>query len=179
MVIMEFYRNRKKSINLLLIYSGILILMLLILLYSSGLFNGEVIAKGIAFSAVFSLILGFVLIKTLISLNDKSPLIVLSPEGITAKVTAVSKAAGLISWKDISDLEINKVGGDTLITLVVNNPGKYTPLIRKKLSAMALDNAKDNDGELLIYLTASVLDVDAHELFDSIKTYRAQINQVH
>jgi hypothetical protein len=175
MVIMEFYRNRKKSINLLFIYTGILILMLLILLYSSGIFTGEIITKGIAFSSVFSLILAFVIIKMLISLNDKSPLIILSQEGITAKVTAVSKAAGLISWKDISDLQINKVGGDTLITLVINNPGQYKPLIRKKLSAIALDNAQDNDADLLIYLTASVLDINAQELFSKIKTYREQL----
>jgi hypothetical protein len=176
MVIMEFYRNRKKSINLLLIYSGILVIMILILLYSLGIMSDRIVAKGIAFSSIFILIFGFTIIKTLISLNDKSPLIVMSPEGITAKVTAVSKAAGLISWKDISDLEINKVGGDTLITLVISNPEQYKALIRKKLSAMALDNAKDNDGNLYVYLTASVLDLNAQELFSKIKAYREQVN---
>ncbi|MBB5644809.1 hypothetical protein [Pedobacter cryoconitis] len=44
-MVVEFYRNRKKSVNLLLILSGVLVLMLLILLYSSGLISDRVIAK--------------------------------------------------------------------------------------------------------------------------------------
>ncbi|MBB5635255.1 hypothetical protein HDE68_001140 [Pedobacter cryoconitis] len=173
---MEFYRNRKKSVNLLLIYTGILILMVLILLYSIGILSDSIIAKGIALSSIFILIFGFTIIRTLISLNDKSPLIVLTPEGITARVTAVSKAAGLISWKDITDMEVGKAGGDTLITLVICNAEPYKLSIRKKLSAIALDNAKDPGGDLYVYLTASVLDIDAYELFNKIKTYKAQVH---
>ncbi|MET4141898.1 STM3941 family protein [Pedobacter sp. UYP1] len=171
-MVVEFYRNRKKSINLLLILSGILVVLLLILLYSSGLISDIIIAKGVAFSSIGSLILAIIIIKTLISLKDKSPLIVLSPEGITAKVTAVSKAAGLIFWKDIADIQLHKVGGDTLVTLLINNPEPYAANIRKKLSAMALD--KDQD--LQIYMTASVLDINAGELFDQVIAYRAQLN---
>jgi hypothetical protein len=172
-MVVEFYRNRKKSINLLLILSAVLVLMLLILLYSSGLISdGIIIAKGVAFSSIGSLILAIIIIKTLISLKDKSPLIVLSPEGITAKVTAASKAAGLIFWNDIADIQLNKVGGDTLVTLLINNPEPYAANIRKKLSAMALDKGQD----LQIYMTASVLDINAGELFDQVIAYRAQLN---
>lgn len=172
-MVVEFFRNRKKSINLLLILSGILLVMLLILLYSSGIISGGIIiAKGIAFSAIGIVILAIIIIKTMISLKDKSPLIVLSPEGITAKVTAVSKAAGLILWEDISDIQLHKVGGDTLVTLIINNPEPYSAKIRKKLTSIALE--KDQD--LQIYMTASVLDINAGELFDQVTAYRAQLN---
>lgn len=172
-MVMEFYRNRKKSINLLLVLSGILVLMLVILLYSSGIISAEIIGKGIAFSSIASVILAIIIIKTLISLKDKSPLIILTPEGIISKVTAVSKAAGLILWKDINDIQLQKVGGDTLVALIISTPEPYSTKIRKKLSSIALD--KDQD--LHIYMTASVLDINAQELFDKIKTYSAQVNQ--
>lgn len=172
-MVVEFFRNRKKSINLLLILSGVLVLMLLILLYSSGIISdGTIIAKGVAFSSIGSIILAIIIIKTMISLKDKSPLIVLAPEGITAKVTAVSKAAGLILWQDIDDIQLHKVGGDTLVTLIINNSEPYSAKIRKKLSSIALE--KDQD--LQIYMTASVLDISAKELFDQVTAYRARLN---
>lgn len=173
-MVVEFYRNRKKSVNLLLILSGVLVLMLLILLYSSGLISDRVIAKGIAFSSIASVILAIIIIKTLISLTDKSPLIVLAPEGITAKVTAVSKASGLILWEDIDDIQLHKVGGDTLVALIINNSEPYSAKIRKKLSSMALD--KDQD--LHIYMTASVLDINAEELFDQVNAYKKTASSI-
>ena len=172
---MEFYRNRKKTINLILTYSGILLVMIVILVYSIGLFTSTVSTKGIAISSIFSLILAFVIIKMLLSLKDTAPLLVLDKEGITAKVTAMSKAAGLILWEDISDMTVNKMGGDTLITLVVNKPDHYTPIIRKKLSGIAVNGANDAEGNLLIYLTASALDIDAQQLFIEITQYRARL----
>lgn len=173
---MEFYRNRKKTINLILIYSGILLVMVLILLYSIGLFTATVSAKGIAISSIFGLIAAFLVVKMLISLKDTAPLLVLNKEGITSKVTAMSKAAGLILWEDITDMSVNKMGGDTLITLVVNKPDHYTPIIRKKLSAIAVSGANDAQGNLLIYLTASALDLDAQELFTEITRYKGRID---
>ncbi|RAJ29086.1 STM3941 family protein [Pedobacter cryoconitis] len=172
-MVVEFYRNRKKSINLLLILSGVLVLMLLILLYSSGVISGSIIAKGIAFSSIASVILAIIIIKTLISLKDKSPLIVLTPEGITSKVTAVSKAAGLILWEHTDDIQLHKVGGDTLVALIINNAEPYSAKIRKKLSSIALE--KDQD--LHIYMTASVLDISAEELYEQVSDYRNQVNQ--
>jgi hypothetical protein len=102
---MEFYRNRKKSINLILIYAGILILMIAILIYSIGIFTDRVVPKGIAFSSLFGLVMLFVIIKSLLSLKDTSPLLVLNEQGIISKVTAVSKAAGLVFWEDIIAVE--------------------------------------------------------------------------
>ena len=175
---MEFYRNRKKSINLILVYSGILLITVLIFLYSIGLFTSTVSAKGIAISSLFGLVLIFVLIKMLLSLKDTAPLLILNEDGITSRVTAMSQAAGLILWDDITDITVNKMGGDTLITLVVNKPDHYTPIIRKKLSALAVNGANDAEGNLLVYLTASALDLDAQELFIEIKRYREGIRNV-
>jgi len=174
---MEFYRNKKKSFNLILIYTGILVIMIAILLYSSGLFTEELFIKGIALSSVFILIIGFLVIKMLLDLKDTSALLILQPEGITSKTTPVSKAAGLIQWKDIIDMDINKMGGDTLITLVVKNPEPYMAIIRKKLSSIATNGANDADGNLLIYLSASELDIDAAELFANIQSYQQQITK--
>lgn len=173
---MEFYRNRKKSVNLILICSGILLLLIFIFLYSIGLFNGEVIAKGVAISSIFGLILAFIIIKMLISLRDTSPLVVLSEQGIIAKVTPVSKAAGLILWADIIDMNLTKVGADTLIALTVDKPDHYGPIIRKKLSALATSGADDGQGNLLIFLTASALDLEAPELLNIIEKYRGELD---
>jgi hypothetical protein len=172
---MEFYRNRKKTINLIMICSAIFVALAVIFVYSLGLFTNEVVPKGIALSGIFGLVLAIIIIRMLISLKDTAPLLVLSKEGITARVTAMSKAAGLILWQDIIDITINKVGGDTLVMLVINKPDQYTPLIRKKLSKLVLDGANDEHGNLIVALTASELDPDAQELFTSIKSYRAAI----
>jgi hypothetical protein len=119
---MEFYRNKKKAVNMILLCTGIFIVLVLIFLYSIGIFDGIFSAKLVAVSGVFGLILGIIIIKKLVSLRDPSPLLVLSKEGIMSTVTAVAKAAGLIRWKDITDVSINKVGGDTLVTLTVDKP---------------------------------------------------------
>jgi len=172
---MEFYRNRKKAVKLILICTGILVVMLAIFLYGIGVFADTFSAKLTAISSIFGLILAIIIIKKLFSLTDNSPLIVLSKDGIMAKVTPVSKAAGLILWKDIIDISINKVGGDTLITLTIDKPEHYLPIIKKKLSAMLMNGIEDEQGNLPIHLTAAELDLDAEELFKVISTYRSEI----
>lgn len=169
---MEFYRNRKKTVNIILVCTGILLVLIALFLYGIGIFNHIFSAKIAAVSGIFGLVLAIIVMRTLISLTDKSPLLILSKEGITSKVTAVSKAAGLILWKDIIDVSINKVGGDTLITLTIDKPEHYIPIIRKKLSKLAIDGAEDAQGNLQVYLTASALDLDAPELFTVITNYR-------
>lgn len=146
--------------------------MILIFLYSIGIIDDTVSTKGIAISSVFILILGFLVVKMLLALKDTSPLLILGPEGIISKVTPMSKAAGMILWSDIADMNINKVGGDTLITLTINNPDHYTPVIRKKFSAMMLKGANDDQGNLLLHLSASELDIDAQQLFDKIVAFK-------
>jgi hypothetical protein len=175
---MEFYRNKKKSLNLILICTGIFIVLALIFAYSIGLFDGQVGTKLAAVSGIFGIILAIIIVTKLIKLTDNSPLLVLSPEGLQTKLTAVGKAAGLISWKHISDVALNKMGGDTLVTLTVNQPDQYIPVIRKKLSAMVVNGIEDANGNLPIHLTAAELDFSPQELFTVITNYRAQLPRV-
>ncbi|WP_322973797.1 STM3941 family protein [Pedobacter sp. MR2016-24] len=169
---MEFYRNKKKSGTIILACVGILILMVLILLYSSGVFSDVYAPKGIALSAIFIVVLGIVITRSLLSINDKTPLISLQPEGIIARVTPMSKAAGLIRWEDIVDYELIKQGWDTLITLHISNSESYRTLITKKLSAMVMEGTTDEHGNLMIYLTASETDCDADVLLEKILAYK-------
>lgn len=172
---MEFFRDKRKSVNLILVCTGILIVMIVLFLYSIGIFTDTLSTKLAAVSAVFGVILAIIIIKKLVSLNDGSALISLSDQGITSKVTGVSKAAGLIAWQDISDITLDKVSGDTLVTLTIIRPDKYIPIIKKKLSAMVVNGIEDANGNLPINLTASELTVDAQELFLAITTFKKEV----
>jgi hypothetical protein len=161
--------------NLILICIGILVVLVATFLYSIGLFDGQLGAKLAAVSGVFSLILAIIIIKKLFTLRDKSPLVILNNEGIISRTTAVSKAAGLILWKDIMAVNLEKVGADTLVTLTVNNAENYLPLIKKKLSGMVTNGLANTDGILPISLTASELTADAEELFVAITNFRKDV----
>lgn len=173
---MEFYRNKRKTVNLILICTGVLLILVVLFLYSIGLFTNILSTKLAAISGVFGIILAIVIINKLISLKDTSPQIILSNEGIIAKVTAVSKAAGLIYWKDIIDISLEKVGGDTLVTLTVDKPEHYIPTIKKKLSAMVVNGIEDANGHLPINLTASELNLDAQELYNVITSFKKELD---
>lgn len=127
--------------------------------------------------AVLGLILLIVIIKMLISLNRSAPMLILSREGISSEVTVVSKAAGLIFWKDILDISLTKAGWDTLVELNVCRSEHYMPIIKKKLSTMAVSGIQDSAGKLQIFLTASELDMDANQLLTIIQNYRKTITQ--
>jgi hypothetical protein len=173
---MEFYRNKKKSTVLILSCSGFLLLLIVAFLYSIGLFTGEISAKLAGITGVFGLILIIVIVRMLMSLNQSAPLLTLSNDGITSKTTPVSKAAGLILWKDIIDIDLQKVGWDMLIMLTVDRAGYYVPIIKKKLSSMAVSDAQDANGNLQIFITASELDIEANELITIIKDYRKTLS---
>ncbi|WP_431291901.1 hypothetical protein [Pedobacter sp. P26] len=102
-----------------------------VFLYSIGLFTGNIATKLAGVSAALGIILLIVIIRMLISLNRLAPLLILSNEGIYSEVTAVSKAAGLISWKDILDISITKAGWDTLVVLSIGKAAHYMPIIQK------------------------------------------------
>ncbi|MGO4875014.1 STM3941 family protein [Pedobacter psychrotolerans] len=174
---MEFYKNKKKSAQLIFICSAILLALIAVFLYSIGLFTGTTATKLAGISAALGLLLLVVIIRMLVSLNRSAPMLVLSQEGISSAVTAVSKAAGLIYWKDIQHISLTKVGWDTLVELTVSRPEHYMPLIKKKLSAMAVSGIEGSAGNLQIFLTASELDMDANELFETIQDYRKKISQ--
>ncbi|WP_316801514.1 STM3941 family protein [Pedobacter frigidisoli] len=169
---MEFYKNKKKSAQLIIICLGIFISLVVVFLYCIGLFTGDISTKLAGISAVLALILIIVIVRMLLSLNQSAPLLTLSKEGITSAVTAVSKAAGLIYWQDIQDITITKSGWDTLILLHVGRATYYMPIIEKKLSAMAITGIQDSTDTLQIFLTASELDMDAKELLRIIQDYR-------
>lgn len=174
---MEFYRDKKKSMNMILICAGLLIVFIATFLYSIGLFDGQVGAKLAAVTGIFSIILAIITVKKLITLQDKSPLVIITSEGITSKTTAVSKAAGQILWKDIIDVNLEKVGADTLVRLTVDRPDYYLPLIKKKLSAMVTNGLLDPNGHLPINLTAAELDIDAAELYNVITKFSKEAGQ--
>ncbi|ALL06362.1 hypothetical protein AQ505_13155 [Pedobacter sp. PACM 27299] len=168
---MEFYRNQKKSNQLVFIYVGIIAVLLVILFYSTGLISDRYLPKPAVISGIGVLIFTFCLIKSLIAAKDPSPMISLKPEGITSRVTPASKAAGLISWKDIEELSLTKMGADVLVTLHLSNVDHYKTMISKKLSKMAVSDNTDENGHFLVYLTASHIDFNAEELLEKINVY--------
>lgn len=172
---MEFYRDKKKSMNVILICAGLLVVFILTFLYSIGVFDGQVGAKLAAVTGIFSIILTIIILKKTFTLQDTSPLVIISLEGIISKTTAVSKAAGLILWKDISNVDLQKVGADTLVTLTVEDAEHYLPLIKKKLSRMITNGLVDQNGNLPISITASELEVDAQELYNMIINSRKKV----
>jgi len=174
---MEFYKNKKKSTQLILICSGILLALIAVFLYSIGLFTGTIAVKLAGISAALAIILLIVIIRMLISLSRSAPMLILSKEGITSEVTAVSKAAGLMHWKDILDISLTKAGWDTLVELTLSRSENYMPIIQKKLSAIAVSGIQNSSGNLQIFLTASELDMDADELLRVIQNYRKTISK--
>ncbi|RZJ89807.1 MAG: hypothetical protein EOO20_09930 [Chryseobacterium sp.] len=176
---MEFYRNKKKSTQLILICSVILLALIAVFLYSIGLFTGIIATKLAAVSAVLWIILLIVIIRMLISLNRTAPLLILNKEGIISEVTAVSKAAGLIYWNDILNISLTKVGWDTLVELTVSRSDYYMPIIKKKLSAMAISGIENSRGNIHLFLTASELDMDANELLTIIQNYYNKTSHIN
>jgi hypothetical protein len=171
---MEFYINKKKSARILYIYYAILIVFAAVLLFSSGLVTDTVSLKGIVISSISIVILVIVLIKAQIARRDTSPMIKLEPEGLTSRTTPMSKAAGVIKWEDITDINIVELTGDTLVSLSVKNAPQYMDKLRKKMPAFALKDIVDQDGILTLNLSASELDFDAAVLFNHITTYAKQ-----
>lgn len=168
---MEFYINKKKSQSILYIYYGILAVFVLILLFSSGVVTESISLKGMVVSCVAIVILTVVLLKANIAQRDTSPMVKLDQEGITSRTTPMSKAAGVIRWEDITDINLNEMTGDTLVSLSVKNAESYTAVLLKKLPAFALKGIVNESGILTLHLTASELDFDAATLFNHITSY--------
>ena len=177
--LMEFYINKKKSSSVLYIYYGISIVFALVLLFSSGLVTETTSLKGIVISSVALVILAIVLIKANMAQRDTSPMVSLSDEGLTSRTTPMIKAAGLIKWEDITDINLVKLTGDTLVVLSVKNADHYMVALRKKMPAFATKDIVDANGILTLNLSAAELDFDAAELYSHITTYAKQkfVNQ--
>jgi len=159
----NFYRNTKKTINLLLYVSGIGILIAIAFLYGIGTFDGIFKIKLSVITGAFLLIMLVFIFKMLGSIKDKSPLIHIDSTGFSGRTTPVAKAFGRIEWEDVTDLQLKKVGGDTLVAVTTDNITKYKGQVSKFVWKMAYD---EQDSKLNIMYSASEIDIDAQRLYD-------------
>jgi len=163
----KLYRNSKKTKKLLFTSLGVCIILLLVILYSAGIFDGELKIKPLVFSGGAFLIMLILLLKSVLSLKDKSPLIELNQRNFYGKTTPMSKSFGIVNWEDVADIQSQKTGGDTLVVVTINNPEKYEGRLSKMLWNMAL-NKETN--QLTLMYSASEIDVDHNELFSLFNT---------
>ncbi|MBO9583742.1 MAG: hypothetical protein J7574_06240 [Flavobacterium sp.] len=159
----NFYRNTKKTLNLLLYVSGIGILLVIAFVYAIGTFDGVFKIKLSIASGAFILIMLALIFKMLASIKDKSPLIHIDSKGFSGRTTPVAKAFGRIEWQDVTDLQLNKVGGDTLVAVTIDNIAKYDGQVSKFVWKMAHD---EQNSKLNIMYSASEIDIDANRLYD-------------
>ncbi|OXA93494.1 STM3941 family protein [Flavobacterium hercynium] len=164
----QLYRNSKKTKNLLFFSLGVCIILLLVVLYSAGIFDDEFKTKPLVFSSAAFLIMFILLLKTVLSLKDKSPLIELNNQNFYGKTTPMSKSFGVVNWEDVANIESQKTGGDTLVVVTINNPEKYEGRLSKMLWNMAY-NKETN--QLTLMYSASEIDIDANALFTLFTTF--------
>lgn len=159
----KLYRNKKKTNKLLLYALTVCIVLVAVLLYSIGLFDGEMKLKPAIFSGAALLIMLILTLKTLVNLRDKSPLIEMNEQMFMGKTTPLSKAFGRVDWVDVKDVQLQKMGGDTLVVVTVGNSDKYAGRLSKMMWNMAYDKST---GALQLMYSAAEVDVDAKALFE-------------
>jgi len=164
----KLYRNAKKTTNLLLYSSAISILLAIALLYGIGTFDGVFKIKLSVFSGAILLIMLILIFKMLASIKDKSPLFQIDSIGFSGRTTPVAKAFGRVEWQDVTDMQINKVGGDTLIAVTIDNIAKYEGRASKFLWKMAYN---EQNSKLNLMYSASEIDINAEELYDILISY--------
>ncbi|MET3025805.1 STM3941 family protein [Flavobacterium sp. UW10123] len=158
----NFYRNAKKTRSLLLYASALSFLLAIAFLYGIGVFDGVFKIKlSIASGAIF-LIMLVLIFRMLASIKDKSPLIQIDANGFSGRTTPVAKAFGRIEWQDVTDLQLTKVGGDTLVAITIDNISKYDGRVSKFLWKMAYD---EQNSKLNIMYSASEIEINADELY--------------
>jgi hypothetical protein len=158
----KLYRNLKKTRKLLFTTSGVCIILLLVIFYSAGIFDNELKIKPLVFSAGAFLIIFILLVKNLLSLKDKSPLIEFNTKKFYGKTTPTSKSFGIVNWEDVADIQSQKTGGDILVVVSINNPEKYEGRLSKMLWNIAY--SKDTNQLTLMY-SSSEIDIDPNALF--------------
>ncbi|MDP5201978.1 STM3941 family protein [Flavobacterium sp. DG2-3] len=164
----NLYRNTKKTRNLLLYASGISVLLAIAFLYGIGTFDGIFKVKLSIASGAILLIMLVLTFKMLASVKDKSPLIQIDSNGFSGRTTPVAKAFGRIEWQDVTDVQLNKVGGDTLVAVTIDNITKYEGRVSKFLWKMAHD---EQNSRVNIMYSASEVDIDAKALYDLFLSY--------
>lgn len=164
----NFYRNAKKTRSLLLYASALSFLLAIAFLYGIGVFDGVFKIKlSIAFGAIL-LIMLVLIFKMLASIKDKSPLIQIDANGFSGRTTPVAKAFGRIEWQDVTDVQLQKVGGDTLVAITIDNVSKYDCRVSKFLWKMAYD---EQNSKLNIMYSASEIEINADELYKLFLKY--------
>ncbi|MBJ2124949.1 STM3941 family protein [Flavobacterium sp. IB48] len=158
----NFYRNAKKTRSLLLYASALSILIAIAFLYGIGTFDGVFKIKLSVASGAILLIMLVLIFKMLASIKDKSPLIQIDSNGFSGRTTPVAKAFGRIEWQDVTDVQLNKVGGDTLVAVKIDNIAKYDGRASKFLWKMAYD---EQNSKLNIMYSASEIEINADELY--------------
>ncbi|WP_281633248.1 STM3941 family protein [Flavobacterium luteolum] len=164
----KFYRNAKKTRNLLLYAGAISALLAIMLLYGIGTFDGVFKIKLSIVSGAILLIMLVLTFKVLAGIKDKSPLIQIDSNGFSGRTTPVAKAFGRIEWQDVTDLQLTKVGGDTLVAITIDNKAKYEGHVSKFLWKMAYD---EQNSKLNIMYSASEIEINAEELFNLFLRY--------
>ncbi|MEN2487330.1 STM3941 family protein [Flavobacterium sp. B11] len=164
----KFYRNAKKTRNLLLYAGAISTLLAIMLLYGIGTFDGVFKIKLSIVSGAILLIMLVLTFKVLAGIKDKSPLIQIDSNGFSGRTTPVAKAFGRIEWQDVTDLQLTKVGGDTLVAITIDSIAKYEAHVSKFLWKMAYD---EQNSKLNIMYSASEIEINAEELFKLFLRY--------
>ncbi|TDS12174.1 STM3941 family protein [Sphingobacterium paludis] len=164
----EIFRDSKKS-KKLFIRSIVLCLVLAgMAVYSFGVFDRVIKIKLAVVSCALLLVMLFMLVGALRQLKDKSALVKINAKGISGKTTPLSKAFGEIEWSDVVDMELRKVGGDTLVAFIIQEHPKYERRLSKSFRSMAYQ--KDSKHYVIMY-TASEIETDAETLFDQAIHY--------
>ncbi|MEP6803693.1 MAG: STM3941 family protein [Flavobacterium sp.] len=164
----KLYRNAKKTRNLLLYTSSVTLILIIVLLYGIGIFDAILKIKVAIFSGAALLIMLFLMFKNILGIRDKSPLIQFDSTGFYGKTTPLSKAFGRVEWSDVTDIQLQKTGGDTLVITTVSNTDKYVGRISKLLWKMAYD---EQNSQLNLMYSASEIDIDAKQLYDLFLKY--------
>ncbi|WP_369013832.1 STM3941 family protein [Flavobacterium anhuiense] len=164
----KLYRNFKKTRNLLLYAFAVNILLAIMLLYGIGTFDGVFKIKLSIASGAILLIMFVLSFKMLASIKDKSPLIQIDSNVFSGRTTPVAKAFGRIEWQDVTDLQLKKVGGDTLVAITIDNVSKYDGKVSKFLWKMAYD---EQNSKLNIMYSASEIEINADELYKLFLKY--------
>lgn len=164
----KLYRDGKKTRNLLLYASSVSLILIIVLLYSVGIFDDILKIKAAIFSGAALLFMVFLMFKSIAGVRDKTPLIQFDSTGFYGKTTALSKAFGKVEWSDVTDIQLQKTGGDTLVITTVGNTDKYVGRISKLMWKMAYD---EQNSQLNLMYSASEIDIDAKQLYDLFLKY--------
>lgn len=164
----NLYRNAKKTRNLLLYAGAISVVLAIVFLYSIGTFDNVFKIKPAIVSGAVLLIMLFLTLKSFAGVRDKSPLIHIDSNGFSGKTTPLSKAFGRVEWIDVTDIQLQKAGGDTLVVVTVDNTNKYNGRLSKMMWKMAYD---EQNSKLNLMYSASEIDIDSKALYDLFLSY--------